>query len=238
MSRFAGIRKMRAFFSLTAVIVLFLGLSSGLLALRQKELLHELEQAHAARELDLMGTLAREALIRRDYVTIEQFFNSWGLDSPEIVSIQAVAPNGYTIALYEKEGEAVNTFEAARDIFHFGKKLITITMVKDLSVVDSMENRLLMQGAAALVLISAALGAALWFTVRRTAILPMERMIGEHRERNQVLEADIEERTADLVREKEATELEREKRRGAEETLRRSKEELARLNEDRDNATT
>ncbi len=238
MSRFAGTGKMRAFFSLTGVILFFLGLSSGFLAHRQKELLHDLEQAHAVRELDLMGTLAREALIRRDYVTIEQFFNSWGLDSPDIVSIQAVAPNGYTIALYEKEGGAVNTLEASRDIFHYGKKLISITMIKDLSVVDSMENRLLMQGAIALVLISTALGAALWFTVRRTAILPMERMVVEHRERIGKLEADIDERTAGLVRATEETKLEREKRRGAEETLRRSKEELARLIEDRDNATT
>ena len=76
MSRFASFRNIRAIAFLMSVLLFFLGLSAFALTVRQKGLLHDLEKAHAVKELELMATLAREALIKRDYAMVEQFFHT------------------------------------------------------------------------------------------------------------------------------------------------------------------
>lgn len=232
MSWLAGLRRMQALFSLVAVLLLFLFASGGVLILRQQRFLHDLERTHAASELQLVGTLARESLIKRDYVTVEQFLHSWGADNPDIAVLEAVGPTGYPLAHYEREGRASRTFEISREISHGGRPLLSIRMVKDLAGVDRQVRRLLYQGAVALAIFAVAMGAALWSTLRRTAIEPMERLVREVGELNEGLEVRVAERTAELVGANEALRLEMQERRHAEESLRRSKEELERQNEE------
>lgn len=217
---------MRALFSLAAVLFLFLFASGGVLAVRHGRFLNKLERSHAASELQLMGTLARESLIKRDYATVEQFLYSWGIDNADIVSLQAEAANGYAIARYEREVPALSTFTASRRIFHNGEPLITIRIVKDLEGIDRQMKRLLIQGAGVLAVFAAAMVAALWFTVRRTAILPREKLIREIQELNHRLEDRVAERTADLVQANTILRRIMEERQRAEEFVRRSKAEL------------
>lgn len=230
MTIFGTNRKLRALFSLMAVLVLFLALSAGVLAMRQKDLLHDLERAHAIKELELMGTLAREALIKRDYATVVQFLHSWGLDNPDIAAIEAVATNGYRLALYERENKTVNTFRAVTDVMHGDQKLMTISMVKDLAGVDGRLNGLFLQGTAAFLLFTAVMGAVLWITLRRTAIIPMEEHVKEIEKLNRGLESRVEKRTADLVAANSALKFQMKERLKAEEKLRRSKAELVQQN--------
>ncbi len=232
MSWLSGFGRMRALVPLMAVLFLFLSLSGALLALRQRRYLHDLERSHAVSELQLMATLARESLIKRDYATVEQFLYSWGMDNPDIAVLQAMAANGYSLALYEREGDATRTFEVTRDIIHNDRPLISIRMVKDLDGVDRAVTRLIVQGAGALAIFAVAMGAALWVTLRRTAILPMEKLVREVQELNQGLETRVAQRTAELVGANTALRLEMQERRFAEESLVRAKEELERQMEE------
>lgn len=231
MTLFGTNRKLRALFSLMAVLVLFLALSAGVLAMRQKELLHDLERVHAVKELELMGTLAREALLKRDYATVVQFLHSWGLDNPDIAAIEAVATNGYRLALYEKEHSTNNTFTASTDVMHGDRKLMSIKMVKDLAGVDRRLNGLFLQGTAAFLIFAVVMGSVLWVTLRRTAIIPMEEHVREIEKLNRGLESRVEKRTADLVAANSALKFQMKERLKAEEKLRRNKAELVRQNE-------
>ena len=215
-----------------AVLVLFLGLFGAMLVVRQKEYLLELGERHATAELTLMGTLAREALIKGNYVTVEQFFNSWGTDNPDVLGIQAVAENGFVLALYGKEREGAHRFEASRDIYYSGRKLVSIKLAKDFSDIDESVSRLRAQGAAALLLFTAVIGAALWFTLRRTTILPMEKLLGEVNDLNQSLEKRVEERTADIVTANATLHREMSQRRHAQDDLLLSKKALEQQNEE------
>jgi signal transduction histidine kinase len=223
---------MRAIFSLMAVLVLFLGLFGLMVISRQEQFVLDLEKRHAADELDLIGTLAREALIKRDYVTVEQFFSSWGLDNPDIVSIRADAPNGFSLALYEREKSAAHFLKVTRDVHYAGKKLISMALVRDLSEVHLTSARVRIQSAAGLALFTLATGVVLWFTLRRTAILPMERLIQEVEKLNLGLEQRVMQRTTDLISANEALRREMGEREKAEENLRVSKEELERQNKE------
>ena len=94
----------------TVVLAVFLVVADMLMIIEEREYLHQLEKRHSEHELEMVGRLLTEAMIRNDYTAVEQYIPQWGAQRPDVVSIRVTAANGFVVAQYHgKVARPANT---------------------------------------------------------------------------------------------------------------------------------
>jgi PAS domain S-box-containing protein len=204
------VRYRGAVLSLVAILAIFLVITVVVVVLHEGDMLAE-ERQQSIHELDLIDTLLREALLKHDYQTVEEFLSQWGKGQNDVVEVRATAPNGFVLVDYRRVEPSEHTFSIKRTLASDGRELITLEVVKDFTAVRMSLYKLgamLIAGAAAMALL---LGVSLWFSLRRLALAPLEAEIslrtGAEAELKRVrdkLEERVAERTEELQQQMEA----------------------------------
>ena len=201
------VRYRRALLSFIAILlVFFVILVAGIIS-HEREML-EGANKQAEHEIHLMGSLLRESLLKFDYATVEQFLVQWGEEHDDIVEVRATAPNGFVLAHYRRAEPSKHTFHATQQVRHGGRDLVTLDLVKDFMPIRSSLYRLGARLIAGAVLLTVLVGAALWFSLRRLALAPLETEIvgrkeaeAELKRAHDELEEKVEDRTEELQKE-------------------------------------
>jgi PAS domain S-box-containing protein len=131
---------------------------------------------NAHEEVDLISSFIQDALIRYDYASIEQFVIRWGEEHKDVIELKVIAPNNFVIAHFEREPSRY-IFPMKKKIIYDGREFATIVMIKDFSSVKESLNLFLIHLISGAVLLTILTGLTLWYSVRRLALLPLEREI-------------------------------------------------------------
>jgi signal transduction histidine kinase/ActR/RegA family two-component response regulator len=202
-------RYRRVFLSYVAILFVFLGIVSAAIVSHERDMIGSARR-NAARELALIGTVSREALLKHDYQTVEQFLRQWGAEHADVVSVTATAPNGFVLGRYDRAEPSRSTFNLREPVRYGGRELVVLEMVRDFEPTRKNLVRFASRLIMSSVLLTAALGVALWLTVRRMALKPLEAEVERRRlaeealkEAHSGLELRVQERTAELKEERD-----------------------------------
>ncbi|UCH81137.1 MAG: PAS domain S-box protein [Nitrospiraceae bacterium] len=127
------------------------------------------------RELELIGTFSREALLSKDYASIEQFLNQWAREHEEILEMKAVAPNGFVLVHYKSYSESSSSLHLKQLVTFENRKLLDLEMTKDMSPAQSSMVRFSLPLIIGSIILTIVIGIVLWYAMKRLALLPMER---------------------------------------------------------------
>lgn len=222
--RFSYFRPMAAFLGVLVIALVawvFLFLSS------QKKALDDEARKSASNELELLSELILESLLKSDYINVEHAILNWGGRNEDIVSLKAVAANGFIVADYARGGaRSGDVFEASFSVKYLDMHLLSIVMVKDLDKFHKALNALFIRNIALAAFFTGLMGVLLWYTLRRTALIPMEMLIREVELAREHLEERVADRTKELVKTNEELEDEIGRRSEAEAKLKFSESYL------------
>ncbi len=171
------LKYIRAIAAFIGVLILFQALAVYFILSAQRKLLLQAEHNNLSHGLDLMEAFVREPILSHDYVMIEQFLMQHGEKSKWSVELKATAPNGFVLAHYKRPQPAVSVYKLDRKIKHTDKHLITLSIIKDLEPIETILGELRFELITTSVLLTAILGLSLWFTLRKMALIPLEKEI-------------------------------------------------------------
>jgi signal transduction histidine kinase len=184
----------RALLAFTGVLAALV-MSVALLVLTvQRQQLHGSEREYLETELLLLGELGTDALLRSDYATVEGQVQRWVDRHDNIIFIRAVMPNDFVLGERRKAREARSPLRASHDVRFGDRVLMTLHAESDISGKEDEFVVLVFRLVTAALVLILLLGWALWRTLKRTALQPLERQISQREEK----EHELTQRTAEL----------------------------------------
>jgi len=188
-----------------AVLFFFMVLGDTIIGRHQQSFLFSRAEDQARRDLQLMAANFLEPLLKYDYDWINGFVLRWGEEHPEVVRLAAVDPEGRDLVVFSRPSEGAKAFLVEEKVLFQGKQLLTLRMESSAGEVEGLVRKLHWQLGLASFLLTAIAGIALWLTLRRIALAPLEREISLRLETEEKLatahhqlEERVRERTADL----------------------------------------
>jgi len=170
-----------------AVLLLFLIAVDAVIVSQQRKLLTNIRQNDVRNELDIMGALVHEALLKHDYGTVENFLVQWGKEHKDVLEIRAITPNNFVLAEYKSSLPVVHSFRIEHRVSYEGEYLITLELVKDFTIIDNSMDKLSLKLVAGSFIFISLLGFFLWHTVNKTAMKPLEKEIAERKKAEKAL---------------------------------------------------
>lgn len=138
----------------------------------EKKLLQE-EKNKLHLEVDLISGFIHESMLRHDYVEVKNFLEEWSMGKEYIISLQATLKNGFLLVDYKsKDMNQGKILKVQRDI-SFKNNNIQILIIKDISVIKNLVNRLQSNMIYISIFIVISLGFLLWLILTKIAIKPM-----------------------------------------------------------------
>ena len=184
-----------ALISFSAVLAIFLVLVDVFMIFEERDFLLQAEKRHAEEELDIMGKLLTEAMIRNDYVAVEQYIPQWAKARPDVVLIRVIAPNGFVIAQHRHKAASRFLYELNKPIVYLDKLVLNLEIQWDLgSIHDFLRARIATLVSLSIVTVIV-LGMLLWRVLKKTAIIPLQREIDERKK----IESKLEDHARELA---------------------------------------
>ena len=168
----------------TAILLIFLFIVISVIVSHHREMMKELHSV-AQRELKLIGNFARDALLRQDYASVEQFLNNWAEEHKEIIQLRAIAPNNFVLVNVQRTSSPTLSFHLTESVSFEGRDLIFLEMIKDMSPSQRSMLTLRFRLILGSIFITAVLGFVLWTVMRKLALAPMEKEISMKEEAEQ-----------------------------------------------------
>jgi PAS domain S-box-containing protein len=171
----------QAFLIFIAILLIFFAIVVVVIIDHERDMFDDAHKS-ALHELELIGNFTRDAILRDDFAAIEDFILHWGKEHPEVIEFKAVTPNNFVLVHFKRRIQPDQSFPFSFKVEHNQRELLTLEMVKDLSSVEESLNKFiagLIWGSVFLIVI---LGSTLWYTLKRYALLPLEREVAIRRE--------------------------------------------------------
>jgi PAS domain S-box-containing protein len=166
----------RFIIAFVSILLLFLAFIIAIITSQHHEMMEEIE-SDAQRELELIGSFAREALLMNDYAGVEQFLNQWSQEHEEILSLTATAPNDFILVQFKRGEEVSSSLKLTHHVRYGEKDLLLFEMTKDLSPAQISMIKLSLPLIVSSVFLTVIIGILLWYAMRKLALIPMEREI-------------------------------------------------------------
>jgi PAS domain S-box-containing protein len=205
MSRELSFKYKKALLSFMLILLFFLVMSNVFIVSNQRQQHLDNIQKQMHTQVDLLGTFSREPLLRHDYAKIEEFLVQWAEEHDQVIEMKAIMPNNFMLVDYHRKKPTLNTLNSRWQVKYGDRVLMTLTMIMDFSQEEKIIRNLQMQLIAGSVILACILGAALWFSLRRMAITPLEREVAVRKNAEEMLrkardqlEIRVQERTAEL----------------------------------------
>jgi len=164
----------RVVLAFTVTLLVFLFIVISVIVSHHHEMMDNIKD-DAAKELNLIGHFARDALIRQDYAAVENFLRHWSEEHKEINALKATAPNGFVLFSFVRTSELEFIYDLKEIVVYEGRNLMSLEMRKDMSLAQvsmlTLRNRLI----AGSVLVTVLLGLVIWSAMRKLALAPMEK---------------------------------------------------------------
>ncbi len=173
MSKIAHFRYSRFILVFVTILLVFLFIVISSI-ISQHYVMKEEIYEDSQRELDLIGTFSREALLKMDYASLEQFLNQWANEHEEILEMKAVAPNGFILVEYSSSYTSESSIELSRSVTYDDRNLLYLEMTKDLTPNQSSMIRFSLPLIIGSILLTLAIGITLWYAMKKLALIPME----------------------------------------------------------------
>lgn len=167
--------------SLVVVVLLFLLIADFAAISSLRKLLESEAYRNAEEEISLVEASIKEPILRRDYAMVEQFLMEWSKQHHHIVGVKAIAPNGFILFDYSRKLTSAHTFQVKRYVKYGGTTLSILEAAYDLSAFDERIGRLTIGLIAGSVILASFFGVVLWYVLRKTAMIPLEREVAERK---------------------------------------------------------
>jgi signal transduction histidine kinase len=169
-------------------MVLFLVIVDVFMVIEEREFILQSEKRHAEEDMDMMGKLLSEAMIRNDYVAVEQYIPQWSKVRPEVVSIRVIAPNGFVVAEHQEKPASRYVYELSRSVVYLDKLVLYLEMQWDFGEIHAFFQTRIVKLLSLSGIAVALLGWLLWQVLKKTAIGPLQREISERKKVENMLE--------------------------------------------------
>jgi signal transduction histidine kinase len=184
----------RALLAFIAVLVALVLAFEGVVVWRQRQHLLSEAQAEVRSEMVLLGELAMDALLTSDYAAVQRLVKTWLDRHDYLTRIKAVMPNGFVLAEFDKARTPRAPLPVSQEIVFNGRVVMTLYVLSDFSLRESGFAEIVYRATLAAITLILLLGWLLWWTLKRTAIQPLE---AEIRVR-EAQETQLRQRTAEL----------------------------------------
>ncbi|BCB96942.1 hypothetical protein JZK55_18640 [Dissulfurispira thermophila] len=175
-----GLQYKRTIFIFALILIIYFGIVVTVIVSHEKDMF-DMSYENARGELELIGSFVQDAIIRYDYASIEQFLTRWGKRHKDIIELKIIAPNNFVIAHFKRE-PSMYSFSFKKSVSYENRNLATIEMTKDFSSVKESLNHFLVRLISGAILLTVFTGFTLWYSVRRLALIPMEKEIAIRKE--------------------------------------------------------
>jgi PAS domain S-box-containing protein len=137
---------------------------------------------HFEAELELLSQMVSYAVLRHDLPAVEEFLRHWGKQGKEILRIKAQTANGYVLLDYNRPIPSAKFMTHRKIVEYRGKIFLKMEIDHDLDFLERAALDLGWKLGVLSVLLTALMGAALWWILRQTSVLPLEREIGQRKQ--------------------------------------------------------
>lgn len=214
-----------------AVLLAASTIADGLLVAQQRADLVDEAYTAARRELQLIEHWIAPLVAAGDTAALQRALARWVAANPALLRLTVTASDGRTLFSGGHPETTVRTLRLTHGMTRDGAAVARIELVRNISRIDRLVDQVRLQLLGASVVFIAILGGFLWFTVRRMALLPIEKAERELQMHRFRLERLVQERTAELSAANKNLLREVGERQQAEQELRRSTERLTVLRE-------
>ncbi len=195
-------KKTGALLAFACILFVFLVIEDWVVIAQQRSMLMSAARDHFEREMDLMVAASHEAILRQDYVNVRYYVNRWGSLHQEYKELRVLASNGFVIAEFKRPLAQGAPFHRFRKSVKSGNRdLMTVEMTGDYTETERIINMLRLRLIFGSFLFTAVLGWALWYAVKKKALVPLETEVTLRKQSEEYLEAKVEERTRELKKE-------------------------------------
>jgi len=125
-------------------------------------------------EIQILSQLARESLISEDYALIEWFFNRWGEEHSEVVSLTLRnSDSNFLLSNYQRTKDpSIERFSSSNTITH-QDEIYKITLVSEATAMNKQLKELMQQLMLVSTITILLLGISIWNLFQRLAIRPL-----------------------------------------------------------------
>lgn len=190
--------RFRPLIAFSAVLFFVVLAADALWLSKEHDFLKAQQISHMKHDLDIMGHVLEDALLRGDYSSTQAIVSNWAESRDEVVSLRTIAPNGFVLSNFNKPAPEGNNLRMKRTISSGGRELVTIELEEHSYLLDAGWNKLVRTHVLTAMAFACVLTTLLWMTLRKTAFIPMESMIGEISHLNETLEERVGRRTREL----------------------------------------
>lgn len=169
----------RALIKFSLVLIALLVSSDITVIIQQHNSTLRATHDHIAQKLALASDFCVEALLKNDFVSIENFLNSWAQDHESIIALRASTENGFKLINFQRVNGSIHNMSLEKITTYNGAPILTLEVVEDL---DHLYNNLYKRAITLVVassLIVAIFGILLWKSIYRNAISPLQQEIKE-----------------------------------------------------------
>jgi signal transduction histidine kinase len=204
------LRHGRAVMVLALVVSFFIGLVDMGVFLYQRRAVMEQAKTGLAEELALVDVLVRAPMLQHQLSSVSALLEQWAREQDRVISLRAVAANGFVMVDYSRPANPSWSYGLTRESSYAGRRLLTITVVEELGREASQILALALWILGTSVVLVFLMVLAVWGTVRRMALRPLEEEISRRETvekdlqlSRQELEDRVRDRTLELARSKE-----------------------------------
>jgi PAS domain S-box-containing protein len=140
-------------------------------------------------QAELIGTFIREPLLKYDYAKVEQFLVQWAEEKDDVIEMKAIMPNKFVLVHYRRNNPSSYFINLQKQVTYSGNELINLTMIIDYTEKEGIIRDLQKQLVAGSIVITILLGTALWFSLRKMALDPLERDIALRKNAEEMLQS-------------------------------------------------
>ncbi|MBF0163668.1 MAG: GAF domain-containing protein [Magnetococcales bacterium] len=159
------------------VMIVFLVLQGSVVIMEQRDNLEMIHDERMEENLNLIGTMAHESILKHDHATLERVLRRWAEKDEDIVTLIARAANDFELVRYHNPERGQSTRTYTHQVRQEDRLLLTLTVERNFSRAREDVFRLSVKLTALSIAVLAMLGVILRWVLWHTSVLPLQREV-------------------------------------------------------------